>query len=86
MFIIKVKATATEQNKNFKGEVQTSYYGKQEKLLSDGELPAKYWVKNYGFKTKAAACRALKSLKETHDWFEKYGTWTHEHSIVEILC
>lgn len=84
MFIIKVVATATEQNKNFKGEVQVTYYGKQEKQLSDEELPAKYWVENYGFKTKAAACRAMKSLKETHDWFEKYNTWTHEHSIIEI--
>lgn len=85
MFIIKVVATATEQNKNFKGEVQTTYFGKQEKSLSREEFLVKYWVENYGFKTKAAACRALKSLKETSDWFdEKFGDWTHEYSIVEI--
>lgn len=84
MFIIKVVATATEQNKNFHGTVQTSYYGKQEKLLSNEELPAKYFVENYGFKTKAAASSAMKALKKVHDWFEKYGSWTHEHSLVEI--
>ena len=84
MFIIKVVATATEQNRNFKGEVQTSYYGKYQKCLSSEDFPSKYMVEAYGFKTKAAACRAMKALKDIHDWFEGYATWTHEHSIVEI--
>lgn len=84
MFIIKVVATATEQNKNFKGEVQTTYYGKGQKILSSEEIPARYLVEDFGFKTKAAACMAMKSLKDVHDWFEKYGTWIHEHNIVEI--
>ena len=84
MFIIKVISTATEQNKNFKGVVQTTYYGKQQKMLSNEKLPAKYLIDDFGFKTKGAACSAMRSLKDVHDWFEKYGTWTHEHSIVEI--
>lgn len=84
MFVIKVIATATEQNKNFKGTVQTTYYGKQEKILSNEELPAKWLVEGFGFKTKGAACSAMRALKEVHDRFEKYNTWTHEHSIVEI--
>lgn len=84
MFVIKVVATATEKNKNFQGEVHTYYYGKQEKLLSEEGLPVRYFVDSYGFKTKAAACSAMKVWKETQDWFEQFGTWTHERSVIEI--
>ena len=85
MFIIKSVETATESNKQFKGQSQTYYFGKQEKLLSCETLPPKWEVERYGFKTKAAATKALKSLKETFEWFSKtYGTWTPELTLIEM--
>lgn len=84
MFIIKVVETATKTNENFEGQSQTWYIGKQERRLSQDSLPAKWLIDRYGFKTKAAASKKVKGLKEVYDWFEnQYHSWTHSIEIVE---
>lgn len=84
-FLIEQTATATEKNKFFKGEVMTSYSGKKGEFINN-QNHIKWFAKEYGFSTKAAAASALKREKEHYDRFEqKYGTWTHEYRIIEVF-
>lgn len=84
MFIIKKHYEATESNYDFSGVVIDYYKGKRGETLSKNELPCKYFIEEYGFKTKAAASRALKAEKELCDSENEYGWWNVSASIMEV--
>lgn len=84
MFIIKKHYEATENNYNFHGVVMDYYKGKRGETLSKNELPCKYFIEEYGFKTKAAASRALKAEEELCYSENEYGWWNVSVSIIEV--
>ena len=54
-YLIKVTATAKPNNPNFTGKVQTTYYGKDQKLIAGtytymNPEPSKWDVLSYGYK------------------------------------
>lgn len=90
-YIIKLECNATDLNHNFKGEKLISYYGKEEKDLSDFNsytkhigTPIPWKVKEYGFKTKASAMKALKTHKECADYETAIGFWNDTVELVEV--
>lgn len=77
MYVIYLRAIATEDNPNFAGEVNDYFYGKRENdvtwmVLND----VRTWEKEYYFATKAAACRAAKA----HEHEERY--WVNEIQVM----
>lgn len=75
-YIVKVVATATEDNPNFKGEVHTHFidregyvYDLQESAMMNG------WKKRWA---------AEKFIKEMKEWLaERRYYWTDEYEIIE---
>lgn len=84
MFIIKVHKEATENNPNFKGEVNDYYYGKNEQLLARNFFPAPWYINEYAYKTKAAAVRGLKAMQDNCDFENEYGSWNSTCEIVQV--
>ena len=82
-YIIKVTATATSDNPNFAGDVQTYYYGKGQFMISYREEPvnalSKYLVTEYGYKRRYDAVKASKFWDNTPD--DKY--WDSVTEIIE---
>ena len=87
MYYVQITNRATENNKNFAGEVHVSVYGKDQKQLAyaitKGErysiehdiIP--YFAIKYGYKR---ACDARRSFMFNHVEDEKY--WTTETKII----
>lgn len=71
-YIIKVTVTATSDNPNFVGDVQTYYYGKDQFMISYREEPVnalyKYLVTEYGYKRRYDAVKASKFWDNTKYW------------------
>lgn len=82
-YIIKVTVTATSDNPNFAGDVQTYYYGKDQFMISYREEPVnalyKYLVTEYGYKRRYDAVKASKFWDNTPD--AKY--WDCNTEIIE---
>ena len=80
-YIIKVTATATSDNPNFAGDVQTYYYGKGQFMISYREEPvnalSKYLVTEYGYKRKYDAVKASKF------WDNDAKYWDYKTEIIE---
>ena len=85
-YIFKETATATETNKNFDGVITHYWHGtKGANLDGNHDCYVSWFAKHYGFKTKAAASKAMKHYKEHLDWFEEtFHTWTHKLEIVAV--
>lgn len=82
-YIIKQHYEATEKNTNFAGEVIDYYTGKGHTAIGKNAMPIPYYIENYGFSTKAAAMRALKSVAEGAKWESSRGFWNVTCSLVE---
>lgn len=86
-FLVKVTATATENNKNFAGDVHTYIYGKDQELLKmegtrygqDFDNMNTYFLKKYGYKR---ACDAQKSPSYKNAQAEEF--WNYSAEIVEV--
>ena len=82
-YIIKVVCEATEKNDNFYGEIHTHYEGKNHSYETDnGRL--KWFAKEYGFTTKAAALQGLKSANDLAEWETARGYWIDRCELVEV--
>lgn len=79
-YIIKVTATATSDNPNFAGDVQTYYYGKDQFMISYMEEPvnalSKYLVTEYGYKRRYDAVKASK-------FWDNAKYWDYKTEIIE---
>lgn len=79
-YIIKVTATATSDNPNFAGDVQTYYYGKAQFMISYREEPvnalSKYFVTEYGYKRRYHAVKASK-------FWDNARYWDYKTEIIE---
>ena len=78
-YIIKVTATATSDNPNFAGDVQTYYYGKGQFIISYREEPVnalKYLVTEYGYKRRYDAVKASK-------FWDNAKYWDYKTEIIE---
>lgn len=79
-YIIKVTATATSDNPNFAGDVQTYYYGKGQFMISYREEPVnalyKYLVTEYGYKRRYDAVKASK-------FWDNAKYWDYKTEIIE---
>lgn len=79
-YIIKVTATATSDNPNFAGDVQTYYYGKDQFMISYREEPvnalSKYLVTEYGYKRRYDAVKASK-------FWDNAKYWDYKTEIIE---
>lgn len=79
-YIIKVTATATSDNPNFAGDVQTYYYGKGQFMISYREEPvnalSKYLVTEYGYKRRYDAVKASK-------FWDNAKYWDYKTEIIE---
>lgn len=79
-YIIKVTATATSDNPNFAGDVQTYYYGKGQFMISYIEEPvnalSKYLVTEYGYKRRYDAVKASK-------FWDNAKYWDYKTEIIE---
>lgn len=79
-YIIKVTATATSDNPNFVGDVQTYYYGKGQFMISYREEPvnalSKYLVTEYGYKRRYDAVKASK-------FWDNAKYWDYKTEIIE---
>jgi hypothetical protein len=83
-YLIKEITTATETNKNFKGETRIYYIGKGG-IPTDRHEFLKYYFNEYGFSTKAAVSKALKHHSESVNWFNnEYKTWTSVFEVIEM--
>ena len=96
-YVIKVTATATDDNLNFKGSVHTYYCGRNQKLLggddANGELkasnilsfensPHRSWlIKEYGYKR---LCDAKRSYIYKNPCNESWYHWREVCEIVEV--
>ena len=85
-FLIKVTATATDDNPNFKGDVNVFFYGKGSELLDiktsreyDRKRMTSYDILKFGYSRKCDASRAF-VFKNLNCGFEK---WTSTAEIVE---
>lgn len=82
MFIIKIKATATKTNTNFKNEVHNWIIGK------DGYVHER--INEYHLIPWKRKFYAEKWIKEDREWQERYDAehnqhfWDYEYEIVEI--
>lgn len=81
MFIIKIRCEATKENTDFEGIVNNYYYGKDEHFLSKNQFPAKWLVKEYGYKRFKDAERKAKTMVE-HDINDTY-LWNNSYEIIE---
>lgn len=84
MFIIKKHYEATADNYDFPGVTIDYYKGRNGETLSKNEIPCRYFIEEYGYKTKAAASRALRTEKKLCDFENKYGWWNVSASIMEV--
>lgn len=79
-YIIKVTVTATSDNPNFAGDVQTYYYGKDQFMISYREEPvnalSKYFVTEYGYKRRYDAVKASK-------FWDNARYWDYKTEIIE---
>lgn len=79
-YIIKVTVTATSDNPNFAGDVQTYYYGKDQFMISYREEPvnalSKYLVTEYGYKRRYDAVKASK-------FWDNAKYWDYKTEIIE---
>ena len=83
MYIIHRHYEATEANNNFRGQTQDWYCGKSGQSFGH-EIPSAYWLKEFGYKTKASATRGLKAYLEYDESENKYGFWTVKSELVEV--
>lgn len=90
-FVIKLESNSTDLNHNFKDEKHICYYGKEETEVSDFNCDTKHigelvpWkVKEYGFRTKASAMKALKTHKECADHENAKGYWNDTVELLEV--
>ena len=71
-YIIKVTATATSENPNFAGDVQTYYFGKDQFMISYRVEPvnalSEYLVTEYGYKRRCDAVKASKFWDHAKYW------------------
>ena len=85
-YIILTICTAKDNNPNFAGEEQRWLHGKCGALLDAKSYAgsALYFVINNGFSTKAAASRALKSIKESDSFHNEFNYWEYESALQEV--
>lgn len=89
-YLVKVTATARENNKNYSGCVFHYVYGKnQEMLASDSkDLPgmsmnlSDYFVKEYGYKRYDMAKRASKFWEDLNK--EENRFWDHVAEVISV--
>lgn len=89
-YLVKVTATARENNKNYPGCVFHYVYGKnQEMLASDSkDLPgmsmnlSDYFVKEYGYKRYDMAKRASKFWEDLNK--EENRFWDHVAEVISV--
>lgn len=81
-FVIKVTCEATENNNNFKGETRTYYKAKNSTVENPDHL--KYFAKEYGYTTKAAAAMGLKREIDLAEWETANGYWKDTCELLEI--
>lgn len=85
MYIIKKHYEATDINKNFAGDVRDYYEGKRGHLLSQhDQFPSEWNIREYGYKTLAAAKKGLKVVQELCEWEEQKGYWKVSAEIIEV--
>ena len=76
-YLVKITATATDDNPNFAGETKTYYYGKGE--AEKGKLTLKTFAVMYGYKTAQTAARSW-IYRNLH--LERY--WNNEAEIIAV--
>ena len=82
-YFVKAIATATDENLNFKGEIQTYIIGKEERvyrenayLWADRGWKSRYWAERYIQNDIDCERRMNKLLGHTF--------WTYQYEILEI--
>ena len=86
MFIISSMSIATDKNPSFEAGTRHEYFiGKGEKLFTSEEFYRlkDHWLNEYGFKTKAAGMKALKSQQKIDDSQNSWGFWISKSELVE---
>lgn len=85
MFIINKHYEATESNPNFKEAIKDFYYGKGGHTIGrENEFPCLWEIENYGYKTLAAAKKALNAAQELCDWENERGFWRVSVSLLQV--
>lgn len=98
-YFIEVISTATQENKNFAGDVHKYVYGKGEELVAfemvknvSGDTchlrafdntNVEYYIREYGFKSAKTASTTRKRLYGDNDVFAGVTIWTNEIHIIE---
>lgn len=81
-FVIKVTCEATENNNNFKGETQIYYKAKNSSIQNPDYL--KFFAKEYGYTTKAAALKGFKRELDLAEWETAKGFWKDTCELLEV--
>ena len=85
LYYIDTKAIATKENTDFAAQTREYWYGRNKiRIWKDDEPKStrEYMLKEYGFKTKAAANKALESRKVWDEYFSKDGLWNFSSVVM----
>lgn len=85
-YIIKYTATATPDNPNFAGAVHDYFYGVNEHLVSDIDTGKMYYylAKEYGYKYRKTAVRAMNKFIDRHKHSPYKCFWEYTGEVIEI--
>jgi hypothetical protein len=81
-FVVKVICEATENNENFKGETRIYYKAKNASTQNPDHL--KFFAKEYGYATKAAAIKGFKRELDLAEWETANGFWKDTCELLEV--
>lgn len=84
MYIIKKHYEATEKNTNFASDVRDYYLGKGQHLIGRNTFPTAWEINTFGYRTKAAAMKGLKSATELANSETRDGWWVVTAELVEV--